>query len=458
MIIDPSIIPWSCEAEQSVLGGLLLANAAWDRVADLLTGRSFYDSRHRHIFDATGALIAASKPADVLTVHEELKRRRQDEECGGLVYLNALAQSVPSAANIRRYAEIVAEFAGQRNLMAAADQAFEIAKAPQGDYTAKLNEIAGLFALLEQRAMRNDPQPLNELVIRQLDHYTDLYEGRVTAGWPTGFEKLDTMLNGGFRPGHMIILGARPKIGKTSFAMELLIHQAMAGRPCLALTQEMPAAELTDRLISRMAKVDHGHLQTGKLSDKEWSRISEAADAASKLSVLIDDQPALTMADIRAKARKAFPAGRRADGGLLVVDYLQLTSGSSGSDGNRNQEIEQVSRGIKALAKQLGITALVLSQLNRKVEDRANKRPYLGDLRDSGAIEQDADTVIFLWPIRDDHGGACRITGLDVAANRHGPTGEFALDFWKAYQRWVQSEASTDQGPRAAQRSEGGFE
>jgi replicative DNA helicase len=446
--------PHSLEAEQSVLGGLLLDNTAWDRAGDLLAESDFYRFEHRHIYGAIGALVCANKPADVITVYEQLERAGKAKECGGMSYLNALSQSVPSAANIRRYAEIVRERSVLRSIIAASDEAATLAFSGGGSASELLAKITAKFDGIERRTVRQDPKPLHELLMQRVEHYSALAEGSIEAGWPTRVEKLDAMLNGGLRPGHMVVLAARPKVGKTSFAMEIAISVAEQGLPVLALTQEMSAGELTDRIVSRMGGIDGGHLQTGKLGAGEWERLTAAVDRGSRLPIEIDDQPALTISDIRAKARSTFKASNQRKGGLLVVDYLQLTAGSSDKgDRNRNNEIEEVSRGIKALAKQLGVCVLALSQLNRKVEERANKRPYLGDLRDSGAIEQDADAVIFLWPFKENlKGGALRVVGLDLAANRHGGTGEFGLDFWKAYQRWEESDMSIEPPTATEQR------
>ena len=425
--------PHSPEAEQSVLGGLLLDNTAWDRVGDLLAERDFYRHEHRLIYGAIGALVTATRPADVITVFEQLKRVGKDDEAGDLVYLNALASSVPSASNIRRYAEIVRERSLQRRMIAALDESLTMLWSAS-DIGEAIDRIATTAAELQRRQVRKAPRPLGDILVERVDRISELHSGEAEAGWPTRIPSLDRMLNGGLRPGMVYVLAARPSIGKSSFVESIAIALAEQNLPVLMLSQEMPEGEVADRAISGMGGVDYGNLQSGELNDLEWSQLSEAVDRGSKLPFYVDDQPALRLGDIRAKARLV--KGLK----VLVLDYLQL-SASTGDHPNRNAEIEEISRGLKALAKDLGIAVIELSQLNREVEKRANKRPNLSDLRDSGAIEQDADVVIFLWPVREFDGEGRRIIGLGVDKNRQGKKGQFGLDFFGAYQRWRESTA-----------------
>jgi len=419
---------WHNEAEQSVLGGLLQDNAALDRVADLLTRRDFFSAAHGRIYAAIESLVSASKPADPVTVLERLGT--DAEEVGGLAYLNALEVSVPSAANIRRYAEIVREHSQHRALMETADKAMEIA-AGDGAVADKIDRIAAAFGALERGQVRKMPRSLGEIFAERVDRISDLAEGQA-AGWPTGFPTLDAKLNGGMRPGAVYILAARPSVGKSALAQWIGLGQARQGMPTLFLSQEMPEGEVADRALSGLGEIDYGRLQTGALNQLEWGQLAKAVDDYRGLPFHVDDQAGLTLGDIRAKARSV--RGLK----LLIVDYLQLSASRGGHD-NRNSEIEEISRGVKQLAKDTQIAVLMLSQLNRKVEERTGKRPILSDLRDSGSIEQDADVVLLMWPIKERKAEGCMEIGMDIPKNRQGKKGGFVLNFWGDLMRWGES-------------------
>ena len=267
------------------------------------------------------------------------------------------------------------------------------------------------------------------------EHLEAVERGTVEPGWRTGVPGLDRLLGGGLRSGAVYILAARPSIGKSSAAQWLGMQQARNGRPCLFLSQEMPEAELADRGLSSAGQIDADALQTGGMTREDWARIVELQDAPELRNFYVDDQPALTLLDVRAKAKQV--KGLK----VLILDYLQLCAGSTGREANRNTELEQISRGLKQLAKEMGIAVIALSQLNREVERRASKRPILADLRDSGAIEQDADVVAMLWTARD-MGNGCRLVGMELPKNRQGRTGEVALHFDGARQTWGQSTES----------------
>lgn len=429
-VIEESAPVWSCEAEQSVLGGLLLDPAAFDRVSDILRPGSFFDRRHGVVFATVAGLVAKNLPVDLLTVFEALRERGQAEDAGGLKYLNAMSQSVASAANIRRYADIVAERCQQRNLLAAADEAMSVAKG-HGSQGEKLDRIQGTFSTLARAQVSGAPEAAAQVAMSRIDHYTALAEGRAQPGWMTHIPALDRMLHG-LQPGWLYIVAARPSVGKSSFSQQLALTMAESGRPALMCSQEMSKAQCVDRAIANLGRVPYDALKTGKFGRDDWGRVAEAAEKLAAMSYHIDDQPALTLGDIRAKAR--LTKGLK----MLVVDYLQLCS-STLQGSNRNNQIEEISRGLKSLAKELQIAVIALSQLNRVVETRAIKRPMLSDLRDSGAIEQDADVIVFLWPVSDF--GPRKVIGCDVAKNREGACGEFALDFEGAYQRWSESAA-----------------
>ena len=432
-------IPWDQVAEQSVLGALLQDNGAFDRIAGVIQTPHFFDARHRDIFQAISQLSVACKPADTVTVRAVLEREGK-AEAGDLAYLEALATSVPSAANARRYAEIVRERAARRSLIAAADEALSLA-VNAVEVPVTLDRITSMFGELERQQVRKVPRSISDIAIERIDHYTELAEGKVASGWSTRIPGLDSRLNGGLRAGSLYILAARPSVGKSSFAQALGLNLAGDGRTTLFLSLEMSDNEVADRGVANAGRVSYGALLTGKMQDDDWSRASEAMHRLGQLPFFVDDQPALTFHDIRIKAKAV--KGLK----VLVLDYLQLCAGSR-RDGNRNSEIEEISRGLKALAKELGIAVLALSQLNRDVERRATKRPALSDLRDSGAIEQDADVVMFLWPVREFEAEGRRIVGLGIDKNRQGRLGEFGLDFHGDTQRWGESVADI----RPAQR------
>ncbi|MEP6504416.1 MAG: replicative DNA helicase, partial [Betaproteobacteria bacterium] len=396
--------PQSIEAEQSVLGGLLLDNGAWDRAADVVTEADFYRFEHKLIFGAIGALIGASKPADVITVYEHLQMAGKAEDSGGLAYLNALAQSVPSAANMRRYAEIVRERAILRKLISASDEISTNAFNPQGrSVTQILDEAEGKIFKIGEEGNRNKQgfQSMDVLAVQLIDRVTELAENGAedVTGVRTGFYDLDRN-TAGLQPGDLIILAARPSMGKTAFALNIAENVSVnEGLPVVVFSMEMGASQLALRMVGSQGRIDQQHLRTGRLDNDEWGRLTEAVERLSKSSVFIDETPALTGPELRARARRqARQCGRL---GLIVIDYLQLMSGSGGDGENRATEIGEISRGLKALAKELHCPVIALSQLNRSVETRPDKRPMMSDLRESGAIEQDADIIMFIY--RDEY-------------------------------------------------------
>jgi replicative DNA helicase len=428
--------PHSIEAEQSVLGGLLLDNSTWDRAADLLTDGDFYRFEHRAIYDAIGRLVQANKPADVITVFEQLQSLGRAEECGGLAYLNALAQSVPSAANLRRYAEIVRERAILRKLIEASDDIATQAFNPQGRAVTQILDEAEsqIFKIGEEgQRTRQGFQPMDQLVMALIDRVTELAENGAddVTGVRTGFFELDRM-TAGFQPGDLIVLAARPSMGKTALALNIAEHVAVSeGLPAVVFSMEMGASQLALRMVGSLGRIDQSGLRTGRLRDDEWGRLTEAVDKLSKASIFIDETPALSPAELRARARRqARVCGKL---GLIVVDYLQLMSGSSRSEENRATELGEISRGLKALAKELQCPVLALSQLNRSVESRNDKRPMMSDLRESGAIEQDADVIMFIY--RDEYYNKDSkepgVAEIIIAKQRNGPVGTSKLTFLK---------------------------
>lgn len=429
-------LPWSQEAEQSLLGGLLLSPDALTRLADRpVQAEHFFAENHRDIWIAIGELAARRLPIDVITVHEQLQQRGRADRVGGLVYLNALAQSVPSAANIRRYADIVVERALLRQIIETADTAQNIAR-EAGDADEKLDRVSSLFAAIKRPAERSATLSVSELIVERLAHWEALEAGTIEPGMRTHLPTLDSALGGGLKPGKVIVLASRPSVGKTSLAGQIAINVAADGAPVLILSQEMQAGDLIDRTVANLGRVNLGALVTGRFERDDWSRVSEAADRAAPLPLYVNDQPALTLLDIRAKARQV---QQRHGLSVLVVDYLQLCSATSRSD-SRHHQIEQISRGLKQLAKEIGICVLLLSQINRQSTQRADGEPTLADLKESGAIEEDADTVIAIHPRGPLPDGSMLVAAL-LLKNRQGRRGRIALSFTGATQRWVESTA-----------------
>ncbi|TAM41131.1 MAG: replicative DNA helicase [Burkholderiaceae bacterium] len=428
------IPPHSIEAESSVLGGLLLDNGAWDRVGDLLTDGDFYRYEHRLIYAAVGSLINATRPADVITVYEQLQNLGKAEEVGGLSYLNSLAQYVPSASNIRRYAEIVRERSILRKLVRASDEIATNAFNTQGRAVDKILDEAEqkIFNIGEEGSrMKQGFQGMDSLVVKLLDRVQEMADNpNDITGVPTGFYDLDR-LTSGFQAGDMIVLAARPSMGKTALAINIAEHVALhEGLPVAVFSMEMGAAQLAVRIVGSIGRIDQGHLRTGKLTDDEWPRLTEAIEKLRNISLHIDESAGLTPSELRANARRlSRQCGKL---GLIVVDYLQLMSGSSSTDENRATELGEISRGLKMLAKELQCPVIALSQLNRSVETRPDKRPMMSDLRESGAIEQDADIIMFIY--RDEYYSkdACKEPGVAeiiIAKQRNGPTGTVKLAF-----------------------------
>jgi replicative DNA helicase len=435
--------PHSTEAEQSVLGGLLLDNLAWDKCSDLLSDSDFYRHEHRHIYAAVGSLIASSKPADVITVFEALQSLGKAEDCGGLAYLNALAQSVPSASNVRRYAEIVRERSVLRKLISASDEIATTAFNPQGQPVSQiLDEAESRIFRIGEEGSRGGAgfQPMDKLVQALIDRVQELEANgsEDVTGIRTGFYDLDRM-TAGLQKGDLIVLAARPSMGKTAFALNIAEHVAVQeGLPVAVFSMEMGASQLALRVVGSLGRIDQQHLRTGRLRDDEWERLPEAASKLSEAPMFIDETPGLNPAELRARARRL---ARQYGGtlGLIVIDYLQLMSGSSNSnEENRATVLGEISRGMKGLAKELQCPVIALSQLNRSVETRPDKRPMMSDLRESGAIEQDADVIMFIY--RDDYYNKDSkepgVAEIVLAKQRNGPVGTVKLTFLKPLTRF----------------------
>ncbi len=430
--------PHSVEAEQAILGGLLLDGAAWDSIADLVAEEDFYRRDHRLIFRALGRLAQEGQPMDVVTVSEWLERHKQLEQAGGLAYLSMLANNVPGAANIKAYARIVRERSVLRQLIHVSNRIGELAFSPEGrDCREILDEAEqAIFEIAEQgaRGQRNFVA-VKDLLTAVADRIDTLYQkGDAITGVPTGFTDFDRKTSG-LQPSDLIIVAGRPSMGKTSFAMNIAEDAAInSGVPVAIFSMEMPAEQLVMRMLSSLGRIDQQKIRTGKLDDGDWPRLTSTMNILSNAPLFIDDTPALTPAELRARARRL---KREHEVGLIVVDYLQLMQ-VPGHKENRTSEISEISRSLKALAKELKLPVLALSQLNRSLEQRSDKRPVMSDLRESGAIEQDADLIVFIYrdevynPESPDKGMAEIIIGKQ----RNGPIGMVPLTFHGSYTRF----------------------
>lgn len=437
--------PWSPESETGVLSALLLNPDVFDRVGDILLSKHFFDSRNGRIYSAIASLINSCKPADVFTVLDHLQVTGQAEEID-LPLLNDIAQFAPSAANARRYAEIVAERALIRGLLAAADEARAVAVEAGLPVLERLDRAQGLFQALQLQRSDNDAVDIGDMAVELVDHINDLYEGRITPGIPTRFPGFDRLFGGGLKPGKLIVIAARPSVGKTALALAIAQAFAKEGHQVGFWSLEMERQELLQRLVASMGEIDLGNLATGKLDNHEWAALTTAVEIVRQLPLAVNDKPAASLSDIQSSARKL----KRERGlKLIAVDYLQLMSPSPGkTKDSRHHQIEEISRGLKTLAKQLGVPVILLSQLSREVEKRTNGRPVLGDLKESGAIEEDADIVILLSVdhVRED---GTVVVHAEVAKNRGGRKGFVKLAFEGRYQRYRET-IETDAPRRAA--------
>lgn len=429
-IIPPS---HSAEAEQSVIGGIMLDNTALDRVADVITEDDFYASRHQVIYGHAYQLLASGKAVDVVTLGNALKNSGKFDQVGGIEYLGALVENVPTAANIRRYAEIVREKATLRRLAAVGAEIADDAMNPAGRTAAEvLDGAQGKVLAIAEAGSGAEPQQLG----MHLPAYIELLDQRFNSdgeltGLPTGVGRLDRKLNG-LQPGDLIIVAARPSMGKSGLALQIALTNARARRPVLFFSLEMSVGQLAERALSNVGGIDSESLRSGKITNDEWDKTTAGVGQLHDIPLIIDDVADMTVGRMRARARRT----KRKHGlSLIVIDYLQLVSGSGD---NRNEQISGISRGLKLLAREMNVPVVALSQLSRKVEERNDKRPQLADLRDSGAIEQDADVVVLMY--RDEaynpDSDAKGVTELNVAKQRMGPIGIVPAAFVPALSRF----------------------
>ncbi|MBV8303911.1 MAG: replicative DNA helicase [Acidimicrobiia bacterium] len=428
------IPPHNLEAEESLLGAMLLSGDAIAAAVNIhLSADDFYKPAHGHIYDAVSTLSAQGEPVDPVTVAEELRRADLHDLVGGLPALLSLEARTPATSNAARYARIVEDHALLRRLIGVAGEIAEIGYELPDDVATAVDRAEAMVYEVAQRRVIDSMVDIRALLEQSLDHIEALYErGEDITGIPTGYTDLDEML-AGLQPSNLIIVGARPAMGKTSLGLGMAAHAAMhANRPVLIFSLEMSHLELTQRLLCAEARVDASRLRTGRLQEPDWPKISHAVGRLGEANIFIDDNPHLTVMEIRAKARRL--KSRQGDLGLIVVDYLQLMAGRPDAE-NRQVEVSEISRGLKILARELECPVVGLSQLSRQLETRADKRPMLADLRESGSLEQDADVVLFIYrddvynPESADRGAA----EIIVAKHRNGPTGSVQLAFIDRY-------------------------
>ena len=430
--------PNSIEAEQALIGGLMLNAEAWDKVADVVVSEDFYRKDHRLIFTAIGHLIEDGSPCDVVTVSEYLDGRGELEQAGGLEYLATLANETAGAANARAYAKILRERATLRALINAGNEISGSAFANDGRTASQVLDDAErlVFEIAEKGSRgRKGFQSLKQILPEAVDRIDLLHQsdGSIT-GVSSGYTEFDK-LTAGLQPGDLVIVAGRPSMGKTTFAVNIAENAAIGAKvPVAIFSMEMPSQQLAFRMISSLGRVDQTHLRTGNFPDEDWSRINTAVQLMSDAPIFIDDTPSMSPTEIRARARRLH---REHGLGLIVIDYLQLMQ-VEGSKENRATEISEISRGLKALAKELSVPVIALSQLNRSVEQRTDKRPVMSDLRESGAIEQDADLICFIYreEVYNPETPRKGIADVAIAKQRNGPIGDFLLTFVGRYTKF----------------------
>jgi replicative DNA helicase len=416
---------------------MLLSRDAIGPAVETLNGDQFYVPAHGYIFDAIASLYGAGEPADPVTVAEELTRANLLEQVGGPQRLLELQMATPAASNAARYATIVEEHALLRRLIGVAGDIVELGYSHPEDVVKTVDEAEAMMFQIAERRVIDSTKPIRELLDANLDRLEELYEkGDAITGLPTGYLDFDELLSG-LQPSNLVIVGARPSMGKTAFGLGMAANAALeAQRPVLFFSLEMGHLELTQRMLCSDARVDSQRMRSGNLAEDDWPKITRAVGKLGEAPIWIDDNPNLTVMEIRAKARRL--KSRLGDLGLIVVDYLQLMSGR-GTAENRQVEVSEMSRGLKILARELDTPIVALSQLSRALESRTDKRPMLADLRESGSIEQDADVVAFIYrdevynPESPDIGSAEVI----VAKHRNGPTGTVRLAWLSNYTRFA---------------------
>lgn len=430
--------PQSLEAEQAVLGGLMLDNEAWDKVSEEVVDGDFYRHEHQLIFRAMEGIIEKSQPLDVITLSEALDKIGDLEAVGGLAYLGELAKNTPSASNIRAYADIIRERSVLRQLVAVAheiaDDAFDTGGMTSSDILDEAERK--VFNIAETRPSTGGPQSVNPLITQAIEKIDELYQSDdAITGLSTGFTDLDQM-TAGLQPSDLIIVAGRPSMGKTTFAMNLVEHAVISGdKPVIVFSMEMPGDALVMRMLSSLGRIDATKMRTGQLDDDDWPRLTSAVSLLKDRPLFIDDGASLSPTEVRSRARRI--AREHGQLGLIMIDYLQLMQ-VKGSSENRTGEISEISRSLKALAKELKVPVVALSQLNRSLEQRPDKRPVMSDLRESGAIEQDADVIAFIYrdEVYNDESPDKGVAEIIIGKQRNGPIGKRRLAFIGKYTKF----------------------
>ncbi|MCB2261821.1 MAG: replicative DNA helicase [Candidatus Thiosymbion ectosymbiont of Robbea hypermnestra] len=441
--------PHSIQAEQSLLGGLMLDNETWDQVADKVAAGDFYRREHRLIFDAVRRLVDADQPFDVVTLAESLERTGTLDDAGGLPYLGSIAKDTPSAANVVAYAKIVRFNSVLRQLIHAGTQIADLAYSPGNRADNELLDEAErrVFEIAEQLARGGGFKEIKSLLVTAIDRIDRLYNSdEHITGLPTGFTDFDERTSG-LQKSDLIIVAGRPSMGKTSFAMNIAENVSLeTQRPVAVFSMEMPGEALTMRMMSSLGRIDQHRVRTGKLQEDEWPRLTSAVNMLSETKLFIDDTPALSPIEVRARARRL--KREHGDLALIIIDYLQLMQAPEARE-NRVAEISAISRSLKSLARELDIPVIALSQLNRSLEQRPNKRPIMSDLRESGAIEQDADLIAFIYrdEVYNEDTPDKGIAEIIIAKQRNGPIGTTRLTFLGKYTKFENYIADVYQDP-----------
>ena len=432
------IPPHSIEAEQAVLGGAFLDKEAWDKVIERVREEDFYRKDHRIIFRAISALSEDGQPYDIVTVAEWLENHQLLDEAGGMRNLAALAENTPSASNISAYADIVRKRSILRQLISATSDINDTVFNPQGRSSEQILEFAEqtVFEIAEnENRGRKSYQEIKEFLKEALNRVDELFhKDSPITGIATGYEDLD-LKTAGFQRSDLIIVAGRPSMGKTAFAVNIAENAAIKGQHSVAIfSMEMPGEQLAMRMMSSLGRIDQHKVRTGKLEDDDWPRLTSAVGMLQETRMFIDDTPALTPAELRARCRRI---SREHGLDLVVVDYLQLMQ-VAGTNENRATEISEISRSLKAMAKELKVPVIALSQLNRSLESRTDRRPVMSDLRESGAIEQDADVILFIYrdEVYDEESNDKGIAEIIISKQRNGPIGKVKLAFRGQYTRF----------------------
>ena len=428
--------PQNLEAESSVLGGILLENEAINRVLEVLTPEDFYRESHRRIFRAMIEICDRSEPVDLITLSDFLKAKGDLEVVGGSAYLASLASAIPTSANIHFYARIVREKAIRRYLISAATEIATRGYEDQENVDEYLDEAEKVIFDISEKRVRGSFVMIGEMIRDSIKMVERLYERKeMVTGVPSGFKDLDR-LTAGFQPSDLIVIAGRPSMGKTALCLNIATHAAFGGHGVAVFSLEMAKEQLVLRMLCSEARIDHSKVRSGYLADREFPALVMAAGRLAETPIYIDDTPAISVLELRAKARRLV-RDRDKKIGLIIVDYLQLMRGS-GRAPNREQEISEISRSMKALAKELNIPVIAVSQLNRRVEDRGDKRPMMADLRESGAIEQDADVIAFVYRevVYNENVDDPNLAEIIVGKQRNGPTGTVRLAFFREFTRF----------------------